>query len=245
VQARLTRIDSHIEIVVSDTGQGIAPEFLPYVFDRFRQADGSSTRSHGGLGLGLAIVRHIVELHGGSVAVDSPGIGKGTTFTVKLPLMVFHAKEGGQERVRPRTEGEAALGFNPFLSLEGVKVLVIDDEPETLLLLSTVLTQCGAYVKTASSAEEGFGEIKTWRPDVIVSDIGMPGEDGYSFMKRVKTWTREAGAWIPAVALTAYARSEDRMKALASGYQIHVPKPVEPAELIAVIASLVERPRTI
>jgi CheY-like chemotaxis protein len=245
VQVRLTRINSHIEIAVSDTGQGIAPEFLPYVFDRFRQADGSSTRSHGGLGLGLAIVRHIVELHGGSVAADSSGLCQGTTFTVRLPLLVIHTKEDGAERVRPRVEGEAALDFKPFLSLEGVKVLVIDDEPETLLLLSTVLTQCAAYVKTASSAEEGFGEVKKWRPDVIVSDIGMPEEDGYSFMKRLRAWMREAGAWIPAVALTAYARSEDRMKALAAGYQIHVPKPVEPAELVAVIASLVERPRTL
>jgi CheY-like chemotaxis protein len=130
------------------------------------------------------------------------------------------------------------------LSLEGVRVLVVDDEPETLLLLSTVLTQCRASVKTAPSAEEGFKEVQAWRPNVIVSDIGMPGEDGYAFMKRVKTWAREAGTWIPAVALTAYARAEDRMKALASGYQIHVPKPVEPAELIAVLVSLVERPAT-
>jgi CheY-like chemotaxis protein len=121
-------------------------------------------------------------------------------------------------------------------------VLVVDDEPETLLLLSTVLTQCGAGVETASSAEEAFEKVKAWRPDVIVSDVGMPEEDGYSFMKRMRAWARESGAWIPAVALTAYARAEDRMKALASGYQIHVPKPVEPAELVTVVASLVERP---
>ena len=244
VQARLARVNSHVEIVVSDTGQGIAQEFLPYMFDRFRQADGSSTRSHGGLGLGLAIVRHIVELHGGSVTADSPGKDLGATFTVKLPLMAIHAKPSGDQRVRPRVNGEAALHFTPSLSLEGVRVLVVDDEPEMLLLLSTVLTHSGAYVKTASSAEEGFRAVQAWRPDVIVSDVGMPGEDGNSFMKRVKTWAREAGAWIPAVALTAYARAEDRMKAMASGFQIHVPKPVEPAELIAVIASLVERPTT-
>jgi CheY-like chemotaxis protein len=128
------------------------------------------------------------------------------------------------------------------LALEGVKVLILDDEPESLILLSTVLTQSGACVKTAASAEEGFAQVKEWRPDVIVSDIGMPGEDGYSFMRRVKTWMREAGTWIPAVAPTAYARAEDRMKALASGYQIHVPKPVEPAELITVLVSLIERP---
>jgi PAS domain S-box-containing protein len=244
VQVRLMRINSHIEIVVSDTGQGIDPAFLPYVFDRFRQADGSSTRSHGGLGLGLAIVRHITELHGGSVAADSLGKGQGSTFTVRLPLMVIHTRQSNEERVHPRVDGERALHFNPSFSLEGVRVLVVDDEPETLLLLSTVLTQCRAYVKTAPSAEEGFKEVQAWRPNAIVSDIGMPGEDGYAFMKRVKTWAREAGTWIPAVALTAYARAEDRMKALASGYQMHLPKPVEPAELIAVLVSLVERPRT-
>lgn len=244
VQVRLLRVNSNIEIEVSDTGQGIAPEFLPYVFERFRQADGSSTRSHGGLGLGLAIVRHIIELHGGSVTADSPGKGQGATFTVRLPLMVTHSKTSGEERVHPRVDGEGSLGFKPSLSLEGVKVLVVDDEPEALLLLSTVLTQCGAYVKTASSAEEGFREVQMWRPNVIVSDIGMPEEDGYSFIKRVKTWMRETGTWIPAVALTAFARAEDRMKALASGYQIHVPKPVEPAELITVLVSLVDRPTT-
>jgi len=216
---------------------------LPYVFDRFRQADGSSTRSHGGLGLGLSIVRHIVELHGGSVAADSPGKDQGATFTIRLPLMATHMKSNQEQRVHPKVDGEGALHFQPSLTLEGVKVLIVDDEPESLLLLSTVLIQSGAYVKTATSAEEGFAEIKQWRPDVIVSDIGMPGEDGYMFMKRVKAWAREAGTWIPAVALTAYARAEDRMKALASGYQIHIPKPVEPAELITVVESLAERPK--
>jgi PAS domain S-box-containing protein len=241
VQVRLQRINSHIEIEVSDSGQGISPEFLPYVFDRFRQADGSSSRSHGGLGLGLAIVRHIIELHAGSVSADSPGRGQGATFTVRLPLIVMHSIPSSQERVHPKVDGEEALRFKHSLSLEGVKVLVVDDEPESLLLLSTLLTQSGAYVKTATSAEEGFAQVKEWRPDVIVSDIGMPGEDGYSFMKSVKIWARETGIWIPAVALTAFARAEDRMKALASGFQIHVPKPVEPAELIAVLVSLVER----
>lgn len=240
VQVRLMRINSHIEIEVSDTGQGIEPEFLPYVFDRFRQADGSTTRSYGGLGLGLSIVRHIVELHGGDVAVDSPGKDQGATFTIKLPLIVTQKKAGG-ERVHPAISSEVALHFQPSTALEGVRVLIVDDDPESLILLSTVLTQSGAYIKTAGSAEEGFEWVKEWRPDVIVSDIGMPREDGYSFMKRVKTWTRESGTWIPAVALTAYARAEDRMKALASGFQIHVPKPVEPAELITVIASLIER----
>jgi CheY-like chemotaxis protein len=203
--------------------------------------DGSISRVHGGLGLGLAIVRHIVELHGGSVAADSPGKDQGATFTIRLPLMVTHAKGSYQGKAHPGGGYEEALHFQASRILEGVKVIIVDDEPESLLLLSTVLIQSGAYVKTAASAEEGLTQIKGWRPDVIVSDIGMPGEDGYSFMKRVKTWAREAGVWIPAVALTAYARAEDRMKALASGYQIHVPKPVEPAELITVLVSLVER----
>jgi PAS domain S-box-containing protein len=244
VQVRLMRINSHIELIVTDTGQGIGAELLPRVFDRFWQADGSSTRTHGGLGLGLALVRHIIELHGGSVAAYSPGQDKGATFTVRLPLMVIHAKPDDNERVHPRVSGDGALRFDSSLSLEAVKVLVVDDEPETLLLLSTVLTRCGAYVKTASSAEEGFREVQRWLPDVIVSDIGMPGEDGYSFIARVKTWMRETGTWIPAMALTAYARAEDRMRALAAGYQIHVAKPVEPAELVAVLVSLVERPTT-
>jgi PAS domain S-box-containing protein len=241
VQVRLLRINSHVEIEVSDTGQGISAEFLPYVFERFRQADGSISRSHGGLGLGLAIVRHIAELHGGTVAANSPGKDQGATFTIRLPLMVAHTKARSEERAHPRVDDGLALHFQSSQTLEGVKILIVDDEPESLLLLSTMLTESGAYIKTAASAVEGLARVKEWSPDVIVSDIGMPGEDGYSFMKRVKTWTRQAGVWIPAVALTAYARTEDRMKALASGYQIHVPKPVEPAELITVLVSLVER----
>ncbi|HSE98865.1 MAG TPA: response regulator, partial [Blastocatellia bacterium] len=244
VQVSLRRVDSQVEILVKDTGQGIDSEFLPYVFDRFRQADGTPTRAHGGLGLGLAIVRHITELHGGSVSVDSPGRGQGATCSVRIPLMALHERLDGDEHSRARLRGGVDLSFQPSLVLEGVKVLIVDDEPQTLLLLSTVLTECGAYVKTASSAEEGFRLVQSWGPGVIVSDIGMPDEDGYEFIKRVRKWAREAGAWIPAVALTAFARAEDRMKSLASGYQIHVPKPVEPAELIAVIRSLVERPTT-
>ncbi len=241
VQVRLTRINSHIELEVSDTGQGIDHEFLPYVFDRFRQADGSTSRLYGGLGLGLAIVRHIVELHGGSVAVASQGKNQGATFIIRLPLMITHLKASQEERVHPKVNGEVALYFDPSSTLEGVKVLIVDDEPEALILLSTVLTQCDAHVRTATSAEEGFVQVKEWRPDVIVSDIGMPGVDGYKFMKRVRTWAQESGLWIPAIALTAYARTEDRMKALASGYQMHVAKPVEPAELIVVLMSLVKR----
>jgi signal transduction histidine kinase len=241
VHVRLRRRISHAEIEVSDTGQGIDPDFLPYVFERFRQADGSSTRKHGGLGLGLAIVRHITELHGGSVFADSPGKGKGATFTVSLPLMTSHKQDVRDERLDSETNDDLSLNLTGFASLEEVRVLVVDDDPETLLLLSTVLSQCGAQVKTASSADEGFREVQAWRPNLIVSDIGMPGENGYQFMQRVRAWAREEATWIPAVALTAYARTEDRMKALSSGYQIHLPKPVEPAELIAVIVSLRDR----
>jgi CheY-like chemotaxis protein len=238
---RLNRRHSHLEIEVSDTGQGINPEFLPYVFERFRQADASSTRKHGGLGLGLAIARHITELHGGSVSADSPGRGQGATFTVRLPVMISHKKDLPEGLLNSGANDDLALNWMGGASLEEVRVLVVDDDPETLSLLSTLLSQCGAEVKTASSADEGFREVEAWRPNLIVSDIGMPGENGYQFMQRVRAWAREKEIWIPAVALTAYARTEDRMKALSSGYQIHLPKPVEPAELIAVIVSLRER----
>ena len=243
VQVGLFRIDSHVEIVVSDTGQGIGPEFLPYVFDRFRQADGSTTRVHGGLGLGLAIVRHIVELHGGGVTAASPGKGQGATFTVRLPLMVIHSRQGGGGPAHTKVSGEESLRYRPSMALDGVKVLVVDDEPESLLLLDAVLSGSGAVVRTSTSAREGFREYQSWRPDVLVSDIGMPGENGYDFVKRVKAWARETGDWVPAVALTAYARAEDRMKALAAGFHMHVPKPVEPAELITVILNLIDRPK--
>ncbi|HJQ25830.1 MAG TPA: ATP-binding protein [Blastocatellia bacterium] len=237
-----TRVDSHVEIIVRDTGQGIAPEFLPYVFDRFRQADGSITRAYSGLGLGLAIVRHLVELHGGTVEANSAGSNQGAKFTIKLPLLMLHAKDTQGEADDSAAENLSALQPETLPSLEGVRVLVVDDEPDALLLLSEMLSQCGASVRMAASSEEAFSEMRMWEPNVIVSDIGLPKEDGYAFMRRVRSWTQTTGAWIPAVALTAFARAEDRMRALASGYQIHVPKPVEPAELVTVIASLIERP---
>jgi CheY-like chemotaxis protein len=238
---RLSRKDTYIEIEVSDNGQGIKLEFLPFVFDRFRQADGSTTRAHGGLGLGLAIVRHITELHGGSVAADSPGIDRGATFTVRLPLMTTQSKPGEGKRDNLSASSKVSHARGQAQSLDGVKVLIVDDDLEALLLLSTALTHNGAYVKTASSAEEGFTHVKEWRPDVIVSDIGMPSEDGYSFIKQVRAWSNNDGGSIPAVALTAYASANDRMKAIDSGYQIHLSKPVEPLELIAAVAGLTGR----
>jgi PAS domain S-box-containing protein len=241
VQVRVERINSHIEIIVSDTGQGIRPEFLPHVFERFRQGDGGTARPQSGLGLGLAIVRHVVELHGGRVTADSPGEGQGATFAVRLPLMVVHPRKDKEERVHPR----AAVSTTPSLdgrpNLTRVKVLVIDDEPDTRKLLRTVLEQCGAEVYDAGSAEQGLKTAKEWRPSIVVSDIGMPGEDGYQFIQRFRMWERESGSWTPAVALTAYARTEDRVRALAAGYQIHVAKPIEPVEFALVVAGQLGR----
>jgi PAS domain S-box-containing protein len=240
VQVRLERINSHIEISVTDTGSGVKPEFLPYVFDRFRQADGTTTRQHGGLGLGLSIVRHLVELHGGTVEASSPGEGQGTTFTVKLPLMPVYHYEQREERVHP-----TAKDTNPTIecpdNLDELKVLVVDDEVDTLDLIKISLTQCGAEVITAQSVAVALDLMGGALPDVIISDIGMPGEDGYEFIRKVRRLPMELGGKIPAVALTAYARAEDRLRVLRSGYQMHVAKPVELAELVAIVANLVGR----
>lgn len=239
VQVRMERVDSNIEIVVTDTGQGISPEFLPHVFDRFRQADQRTTRQHGGLGLGLAIVRHLVELHGGTVMAASLGENQGSTFTVRLPVTPIYQQKGG-ERVHP-----AARNLLPPTDcpdrLDGLTVLVVDDEPDTRELLKSGLGQCGAEVIVAGSAREAFEALKVRVPDVLISDIGMAGEDGYDLIRRLRGMAPEAGGKLPAVALTAYARVEDRMQALRAGYQMHVPKPVELTELVTVIASLVQR----
>jgi PAS domain S-box-containing protein len=245
----------YAQISVSDTGIGISSDFLPYVFDRFRQADSSSTRLHGGLGLGLAIVRHLVELHGGNINVESPGKGQGATFTVKLPLLNNQDKKtSGQPDKRtsemiqqPLAESECKT-LDPYISLDGVRVLVVDDEPDTRDFLSTVLQQCQAEVKAVASAQEALDTMTQWKPDVLVSDIGMPEEDGYSLIRKVRSKERAGeissphqGGKIPAAALTAYARPEDRMRAIQEGYQLHLPKPVEPGELATVVASLVGR----
>lgn len=237
VQIRLERVNSHIEIAVSDTGTGISTQFLPFVFDRFRQADGTTTRVHGGLGLGLSIVRHIVELHGGTVHVDSQGEGLGATFTVKLPLLTVYQRDGGQERVHPATR-DAYLSFDCPERLDGLKVLVVDDEADTRELLRVVLGRCGAEVTTAGSAEEALELLQHAWPDMLVSDIGMPGTDGYELIKRIRLLSPEREGKLPAVALTAYARAEDRLQVLRAGYQMHVAKPVELSELVAIVASL-------
>ncbi len=242
VQLRLERVNSHLEITVSDSGDGIPPEFLPFVFDRFRQADQRTTRHHGGLGLGLAIVRHLVELHGGRVRAESAGEGHGSTFTVTLPVAPIYQRVDGEERVNPASR-DTLPSYECPDRLDGVHVLVVDDEPDTLEVLKAGLGQCGAEVSAVSSAAEALELMMADVPDLLISDIGMPGEDGYELIRKVRALPKENGGRIPAIALTAYARTEDRLKSLRAGYQMHVPKPVELAELVAVAASLADRGR--
>ena len=240
VQVRMERVNSHLEIVVTDSGQGIAADFLPHVFDRFRQADQRTSRQHGGLGLGLAIVRHLVELHGGSVKAASPGANRGSTFTVVLPLVPLYQVEMAGDRVHP-TAAETLPATEYADRLDGLKILVVDDEPDTRELLKTSLGQCGAQVTVAGSTSEAFTALGASIPDVLISDIGMPDEDGYDLIRRLRRMPSASGGKVPAIALTAYARVDDRLRALRAGYQMHVPKPVELAELVAVVASLAER----
>jgi len=232
VQVVLRRVDSQVEIVVSDSGEGIAAEFLPLIFDRFRQADSSTTRRHAGLGLGLAIVKHLAELHGGTVLAESAGLGTGATFTLRLPVRA--AAEA------PAPGHAADAGTTPAHFLEGLLAVVVDDEQDARDLVRRILETAGARVETASSASEAMDVLSRVTPDVIVSDIGMPGEDGYMLVRRVRAVPGGRGS-VPAVALTAFARAEDRKRALLSGFQMHVPKPVEPSELIAVVASVTRR----
>jgi PAS domain S-box-containing protein len=240
VQVGLERVNSHLEVSVVDSGEGIKPEFLPHIFERFRQADASTTRRHGGLGLGLSIVKHLVELHGGQVRAKSAGQGAGATFCIELPLMALHPPESHTRREHPRSPTLiGGLGDHP--SLAGIKVLAVDDEPDARNLIRRVLEDCGAKVILAASAQEALALVMSERPDMIVSDIGMPGEDGFEFIRKVRTLGPQDGGRTPAAALTAFARAEDRTRALRAGYQTHVAKPVEPTELTAVVASLAIR----
>ncbi|HEY8076424.1 MAG TPA: ATP-binding protein [Labilithrix sp.] len=235
VDVVVSRQAESVEIQVTDTGQGIPVEFVPHVFERFRQADGTSTRKHNGLGLGLAIVRHLVELHGGTVRAESAGPGTGASFSVILPIASERAR--AFERPPP-LRLVAGANLSPPSDVEGIRVLVVDDEPDARELLAAVLTSRKAKVTTAGSASDALRKLEQDLPDVLVSDIGMPGEDGYSLIQRVRALPAERGGRTPAVALTAYARVEDRTRALVAGFNMHVPKPVEPAELLAVLASL-------
>jgi signal transduction histidine kinase/ActR/RegA family two-component response regulator len=228
VDVRLGRGATHVEITVSDTGRGIAPALLPYVFDRFRQADSSSTRSQGGLGIGLALVRNLTELHGGTVSAESAGEGRGSTFRLRLPLLAHVESSGGPGR--------------PTASLAGVRVLVVEDDHDTLELFTGILSLGGAEVRGVTRAAEGLAAVAAWRPDVIVSDIEMPEADGYAFIRRLRALPPERGGTVPAVAITAHGSSHDRFEALAAGFQMHVPKPVEPAELVAVVANVARPP---
>jgi len=239
VAVRLERIQTHIEITISDTGQGIDPELLLHVFDRFRQADSSITRRHGGLGLGLSIVRQLVEMHGGTVTAESPGAGEGTVFKVIFPLMSVHHELSDVEKTRPMITGSTLTDRQP--SLNDLRVLVVDDEPDARELVAAVLTGSGAEVVSVGSANEALEEMERQKFDVLISDIGMPKMDGYELISKVRQLPAGRGGRIPAAALTAYAGIEDRRRALSAGYQMHIPKPVEPAELTSAIASLAER----
>jgi signal transduction histidine kinase/CheY-like chemotaxis protein len=240
IQVTVQRINSHIEIVVSDSGVGISKEFLPYVFDRFRQADASTTRIHGGLGLGLSIVHQLVDLHGGTVAVASEGEGKGATFTITLPFVGVVVNQKEDEAAQPAQRDEI-ISFVGLPSLQGLKVLVVDDEPDTRELIREVLKECGSEVITSRSAAEALEALEQYKPDILISDLGMPDEDGYSLISKIRALPAERGGQIPAAALTAYARAEDRMRVLRSGFQFHLPKPVDSAELVTVVASLAGR----
>jgi CheY-like chemotaxis protein len=236
VKVALGSVGSHVELAVSDTGQGFHPGFQPHLFERFRQADSSSGRQYGGLGLGLAIVRHLVELHGGTVAAESPGEGHGATFTVRLPVRV---SEGNARALEHRGGiADAGLEGGAFPTLHGVRLLVVDDEQDSTDVVTTLLESCGADVRAAAATSQALDLMRTWTPDLLVSDIGMPGEDGFALRAAMRRDPKLLG--IPAIALTAYATHDDHVRILAAGFQMHVAKPIDPLELVTSVASLVK-----
>jgi CheY-like chemotaxis protein len=241
VQVVLERVNSHVEIVIEDTGIGIRPDFLPYVFDRFRQGDPSTTRRYGGLGLGLSIVKNLVELHGGSVRVKSAGEGQGSTFVIALP--VSHVGQEERERARPRASAADPLDAIELPRLDGVTVLIVDDEPDGRALIARILEGRGAQTKCATSALEALQLLQQEKFSILLSDIGMPEMDGYELMRRARQLDASRPTPLPAIAVTAYARPEDRQRSLLAGYQMHLAKPIEARELIAGIASLIRLSR--
>jgi signal transduction histidine kinase/CheY-like chemotaxis protein len=239
VQVRLERVNSHVEVAVSDTGIGITPEFLPHVFERFRQGDASSTRERGGLGLGLSIAKQLTEMHGGTIEATSGGAGQGATFRLRMPLMIVHPAQGGAERVHPRSPSPAP--HVPVGELGGVHVLAVDDDSDALALVAELLEAAGARVDTAASAEDALRRLDAAPPDVLVADLGMPHVDGFQLIAQIRRHPNPQVRLLPAAALTAYARSDDRVKALRAGFHIHLSKPIDPAELVTTIRTLVRR----
>lgn len=237
VKIIVKRLNSHLEITISDSGQGISSEFLPYVFDRFRQADGTTTRRFGGLGLGLAIVKQLIELHGGRVEARSAGENCGSSFVISLPVNSARLGPLPAERLRPALRPEEPQSPQDLQSLQGLKVLAIDDERDALSFLQRVLQMCGAEVRTGHSAAEALASLRDFQPDVLISDIGMPDVDGYELIHQL----RQNKHTLPAIALTAFARTEDRTRSLRAGFSAHLSKPVEPAELVATVAAVAGR----
>ncbi len=233
VEIRLDRANEHAEITVHDTGQGIPPEFLPHVFDRFRQGNGATTRHTAGLGLGLAIAQHLVKLHGGNIYAESAGEGQGALFTVKLPFTLNGADAGSVRR-----NSEMDDEFECAARLDDLRLLVIDDDADTRELVTFILEQCGAIVTAVTSAHDALDILAHSKIDILISDVGLPDSDGYELIRKVRLLDNENGRNIPAVALTAYAAAEDHRRALAAGFQFHIPKPVEPGKLIAVLSHL-------
>ncbi len=235
INVSLARVDSHVEVAIEDSGVGIEPEFLPFVFDRFRQADSSTTRSHGGLGLGLSIVKHLVELHGGSVRVKSAGKDQGSTFFVTLPIAATQGETGG--RTEPALE-DIDIATLDLPNLADARVLVVDDEPDARFLVTRIIEEAGGRARSADSAAAALALIAAEPFDLLVSDVGMPGTDGFQLIRTIRKLERPEIANLPAIALTAYARADDRKRALLMGYQAHLAKPIDPRELVAAIASL-------
>jgi signal transduction histidine kinase/ActR/RegA family two-component response regulator len=239
VDVSVERVGSSIEVNVVDTGQGISAEFLPHVFERFRQADGAPSRRYDGLGLGLAIVRQLVELHGGTVHAASEGVGRGATFTVRLPILAAYPHaERASGLVERRSAGSTESPTPRSQRLDDLHILVVDDNADGRTLTTLALTQAGANVRAVASTREALELLEVQRPDVLISDLGLPGEDGYALIRRIRHHEAEHGGFLPAIALTGYARADDRSRALAAGFQAHVAKPLEPAALIPVIADV-------